>query len=210
VKDSTVIRYNRNKKKRVSYDIFLKTTWRHQRSCCSHRFNKVQNWLNVRLYELRSNVLLKKKKKVQIHSIFLILNLYIFELFMAICSQKKIIIKISNNVWHKLSQLPATCLYPEPARSTPYSHIPQTKNIFTKLYKCFAFSLSLRSIIMFPSYAVDTLRFDKYRNFYRSPLVYLSSRIARLERKVETPYVKMHCFIVKPGGAYSNCCALEG
>jgi len=40
--------------------------------------------------------------------------------------------------------------------------------------------------------------------------VYLSGRIARIERKVEIPHFKTHCFIVKHGGAYSNCCVLEG
>jgi len=37
------------------------------------------------------------------------------------------------------SQVYATCPYPEPAQSSPYLHIPQTKNTFTKVYKCFQF-----------------------------------------------------------------------
>ena len=34
------------------------------------------------------------------------------------------------------SKVPATCPYPQPARSSPYPHIPQTKITFTKVQKC--------------------------------------------------------------------------
>jgi hypothetical protein len=37
------------------------------------------------------------------------------------------------------SQVPANCPYPEPARSSPYPHLPQTKITFTKIYKCVQF-----------------------------------------------------------------------
>jgi len=37
------------------------------------------------------------------------------------------------------TQVPATCPYPEPARSSPYPHIPQNKITFKKVYKCVQF-----------------------------------------------------------------------
>ena len=63
---------------------------------------------------------------------------------------------------------------------------------------------------MFPSYVVDTLCFDKYRNFEGSSLVYLRSRTVRTDRTVQTQYFKIHRFIAKPCGAHNNCCVLEG